>query len=131
MNKNFKLYFKCILSNENYSFISNLDSNLKNTNIFLTTRSLYYLVLYLRFSSLFYSTQLVDIFAYEIPRTSTLNTESKKSNSSVVVYNFHVLSTQNRFFLFTQVGSSFSRRGGVLQSYQTVPSIAELFFAAN
>jgi hypothetical protein len=131
MNKNYKLYLKCILSNENYAFVSNLDNNVKNVNLLMTIKSLYYLTFHFRFSSLFYSTQLVDIFSYEIPQTSVLNIESKKSNSSVVVYNFHILNTQNRFFFFTKVGSSFSRRGGVLHSHQNVPSIAELFFAAN
>ena len=131
MNKNYKLYLKCILSNENYAFVSNLDNNVKNVNLLLTIKSLYYLTFHFRFSSLFYSSQLVDIFAYEIPLTSALNIESKKSNSSIVVYNFHILNTQNRFFFFTKVGSSFTRKGGVLQSHQTVPSIAELFFAAN
>jgi len=100
MNKNYKLYLKCILSNENYAFVSNLDNNVKNVNLLMTIKSLYYLTFHFRFSSLFYSTQLVDIFSYEIPQTSVLNIESKKSNSSVVVYNFHILNTQNRFFFF-------------------------------
>lgn len=131
MNKNYKLYLKCILSNENFAFVSNFDNNVKNINLLLTTKSFYYLTFHFRFSSLFYSTQLVDIFAYEVPSTSALNTESKKASSSIVVYNFHVLNTQNRFFFFTKIGSSFSKHWGVLQSHQAVPSIAELFFAAN
>jgi hypothetical protein len=98
------LYLKCILNNENYAFVSNFDNNLKNINLLLTIKSFYYLTFHFRFSSLFYSTQLVDIFGYEVPTTSTLNTESKKANSSVVVYNFHVLNTQNRFFFLPKLG---------------------------
>jgi hypothetical protein len=131
LNKNYKLYLRCILHNENYAFILNFDSNAKSSNLLLTTKSLYYLSLHFRFSSLFYSTQLVDIFSYELPLTSKLTFEKKKSTSSVVVYNFHLMNTQNRFFLFTKIGSFFSKKHSISQLYQVVPSISELFFAAN
>jgi len=136
MNKNFKLFFKCILSNENYSFINNLGNNLKNTNVFLTTRSLYYVVLYFRFSSLFYSTQLVDIFSYEIPRSEkgyylSKAFSTKKTISSIVVYNFHVLNTQDRFFLFFSPNSILIQNDKPLSLNTTLSSITELFFAAN
>jgi NADH:ubiquinone oxidoreductase subunit C len=139
MDKNFKLYFKCILQGENYSFINSLDNNLKNSNLFLTSKSLYYLTFFFRFSSLFYSTQLVDIFSYEIPRSNKRGSQpgtdklffSKKSLTSVIIYNFHILSTQNRFLVFT-TGTSFINQGqSLLQHNTTLPSISELFFSAN
>lgn len=136
MDKNYKLYFKCILNNENYSFVINNNNNLKNTNLFLTTRSLYYLTFFFRFSSLFYSTQLVDIFSYEIPRATKLNQplknyKIKKNVSSLMVYNFHILNTQNRFFLFLSPISLSMRNEKLPGVNSTLPSITELFFAAN
>ena len=61
---------------------------------------LYFISLHLRFSSLFHSTQLVDIFAYELLTHSNL--VSKKSNNSVVVYNFHNLNANSKFFFFVK-----------------------------
>lgn len=118
------------MSSENYAFIKNLDNSTKNINLLLTTKSLYFLSLHLRFSSLFYSTQLVDILAYELPLYST-HLNHKKSINSIVVYNFHVLNSQNRFFVFTKVGSLFSNRIGLSKITNSLPSISELFFSAN
>lgn len=129
MHKNFKLYLKCILYNENYTFLKNLDNNIKNTNLLLTTKSFYYSSLHFRFSSLFYSTQLTDIFFYELP--SNFFFIKKKSLSSIVVYNFHILNTQNRFFLFVKIGSFFSSKNKLIKINSTLPSITELFFSAN
>ena len=36
-------------------------------NIFLTNNALLYLIIHLKFSTLFYSSQLSDMFAYELP----------------------------------------------------------------
>lgn len=129
MDKNFKLYLKCILNNENYTFLKNLDNNFKNTNLLLTSKSFYYLTLHFRFSSLFYSAQLADIFSYELP--SSYHLSSKKSLSSIVVYNFHILNTQNRFFLFVKIGSFFSKKNKLSKINASLPSVAELFFSAN
>jgi NADH:ubiquinone oxidoreductase subunit C len=82
---------------------------------------LYYLCLHLRLSSAFYSSQLVDIMAYEIPAYKSLGADSDKSNSSVAVYNFHSLMSQDRFFLFFQPGLGKDR----------LSSVTELFSAAN
>ena len=129
MNKNYKLYLKCILANQNHTYLKNLDNNVKNINVLLLSSSLYYLSLHFRFSSLFYSTQLTDIFSYELP--SNYSSLTKKSLSSIVVYNFHVLTTQNRFFLFIKIGSFFLKRNKLVKSNSAISSITELFFAAN
>jgi len=57
---------------------------------------------------------------------STLN----KSQSTVVVYNFHSLHSQNRFFIFTQNIAN-SVKSKFLTKNDSVDSIAELFPAAN
>lgn len=81
----------------------------------------------MRLSSAFHSTQLVDIFAYEMPTYPSDNlVPSDKSSASVVVYNFHSLVSQDRFFLFFQPGLSHS--GHYLSQ---LSSITELFSAAN
>lgn len=129
MNRNFNLYLKCILSSHNFAFIKNLDNHIKNASILLPTKSLYYLTLHFRFSSLFYSTQLTDIFSYELP--SSYYSLAKKSLSSILLYNFHSLNSQNRFFLFIKIGSFFSKNNKLLKLNSTLPSVTELFFAAN
>ena len=127
---------KCILGSENYSFISSLDNNVKNTNILVFSKSLYYLAIFMRFSSLFYSTQLVDIFSYEVPRLGVnyhfKNVfKNKKTISSLIVYNFHVLFTQNRFFIFVLTNSVGYLKNGIIDFTTSLPSITELFFSAN
>ena len=67
---------------------------------------LYYTAVHIRFSSLYSLTQLVDLFAYELPSDkSTLNPNTLLSTQSTqkesyLVYNFHNLIFQDRFFLF-------------------------------
>jgi hypothetical protein len=93
---------------------------------------IYYISLHLRFSTLFYSTQLVDIFAYEI-LTHKAKSSLKKSNNSVLVYNFHNLNFNTKFFFFTKIPSSvlsynnFCKNDDLALTF----SITELFFAAN
>jgi hypothetical protein len=75
----------------------------------------------------------VDIFSYEVLLSSS-NKDVKKSNSSIVVYNFHLLNSNLKFFFFVKVPSkvygikslSFNK-----SNYSSVLSITELFFAAN
>ena len=96
-------------------------------------------------STSFYSTQLCDMFAYEIlssvsskvtPNRESTNSEAFKYNninqaqSTIVVYNFHSLHSQNRFFVFTQNISS-AVKSKVLDKNDSIDSIAELFPAAN
>ena len=73
----------------------------KNISIVVPQNLLYYSSLHLRFSTIFYSSQLVDIFAYELPLSNSTDTTTPVlSNSTIVVYNFHNLTFQERFFLF-------------------------------
>jgi NADH-quinone oxidoreductase subunit C len=52
------------------------------------------------------------------------------AQSTIVVYNFHSLHTQDRFFLFTQNYSTLVK-SKFLQKNDSLDSIAELFPAAN
>ena len=59
---------------------------------------------------MFYSTQLVDMFAYELPKNSFVSDKIKTGvelgrlfktlTDSIVVYNFHNLTLQDRYFFF-------------------------------
>jgi NADH:ubiquinone oxidoreductase subunit C len=142
LDLNFKLYINCILNRQNYAYISNYAQNFKNDNLILNANSLYYLVFHLRFSSLFYSTQLVDIFSYEVPNNTQSFSVKKDSNqnkfvvndkglNTVTTYNFHVINTQNRFFIFLQSLTKFNALHKLSKNTSMVSSIAELFFAAN
>lgn len=137
MNKNLKLYLGLILDKQNYVFINNLLQSQKVDNLFLSSSSFYFLSLHLRFSTLFYSTQLVDIFSYEVPAVINAGNVASIQNqnlgsSSVLAYNYHILNSHNKIIVFTK-GSSFEPssystgpRSGVL-----ISSITELFSAAN
>lgn len=138
---NYKFFFKTILSGQNFSFIDNRSHKLKEDNLFLAAGSLYYLCLHLRLSSPFYLTQLVDIFSYEAAlnaRPSALgggvagrNVGSfSKSTTSLVVYNFHSIATQNRFFVFS--GDLFPSSKTTIAGFtSSLFSISELFYSAN
>jgi NADH:ubiquinone oxidoreductase subunit C len=137
---NFKLYFTYVFLNlNNYIFVDNLAQRVKNNNILLSNEALIYVCLHLKLSSPLNQTQLCEIFAYEVPKTvkktSTLKRNKSLSknninNKSIVVYNFHSLSSQNRFFLFIHNHTQLFK-SKYSSMNQTVESISELFFAAN
>jgi NADH:ubiquinone oxidoreductase subunit C len=90
-----------------------------------------------------YSAQLADIFSYEVPRGkfSTPNNTGDNSGhkysaqfkgaTSVVVYNFHILNTQERLYLFLSSDTEVPTPLNVFKKSARIASITELFFAAN
>ena len=93
--------------------------------------SLYLVALHLRLSTVTYSSQLVDIFSYELPLTYLLDQNQKnkflnKSSSSslLLIYNFHNLLIHTRYVLFTL---NFYQKSNFLN----LKSIVELFPNAN
>lgn len=101
----------------------------------------------MRFGTTFFSNQLVDLFAYELPmfltksnsdvfdntefvenllvdseenNSDSFNTIIKKNSNSILVYNFHNLMFNNRFFVFV-VGSM------SVSCNFTINSISELY----
>ena len=132
MNLNYKLFFKYILFHINNIFLKYLTKNDKNTNIYITENNLYYLALHLKLSSLFYSTQLIDIFSYELPINN--NVEKKKTipsiNNSLIVYNFHSILFQQRFFIFVLLNQKNNIKKNNI-NWNSLNSITELFLNAN
>jgi NADH:ubiquinone oxidoreductase subunit C len=136
---NTKLYFKYILNNTVYSFINNSAQKSKNINILVGNDSFFYLCTHLKLSSLFYSSHLADIFSYELPVTNyysknntnfKYNFQQNKSQSSIVVYNFHSLHSQDRFFIFVN-NNLFLTKSKIHNTNYFIDSITELFPAAN
>ena len=102
-----------------------------------------------------YSAQLTDIFSYEVPRGHFFTTGrsespvadnfgtdanthsfskyalSSKGVASVVVYNFHILNTQERLYIFVTSDASIPTFSNVFRKSSKVTSLTELFFAAN
>jgi hypothetical protein len=134
MNTNFKLYFKYILLNTNQIFLHNLLRHDTNTNILVPQKSFYYLMLHLKLSSLFYSLQLSDLFSYELPinnkNTSSYTNSSLASSTSLIVYNFHSIFTQQRFFIFVLDNSKIFIQKNNYNSLNC-SSLTELFLNAN
>ena len=131
----------------------------KSEGILLNSRNLYFVSLHIKLSSLLHSSQLTDIFSYEVLNN---NIVSKKDNNGsdgvvkrtinkfksdgkyilynrgiipVIVYNFHLIGTQERLYIFLSNSSnsswsSFSKKN-VLNKSTKVSTLTELFFAAN
>lgn len=141
---NFKLFFKYVFFKIHFSFVNNLAQRSRNTNLCINNSALLFSCSHMKMSTNFYSTQLCDIFAYEllsstvpkIPSSDESDDDSfkynsiNKSQSTVVVYNFHSLHSQNRFFIFTQNVSN-AVKSIYLSKNDILDSIAELFPAAN
>lgn len=134
MNLNYKLFFKYILFHTNQIFLKYLHRNDKNINIYITENNLYYLSLHIKLSSLFYSTQLCEIFAYEVPSNNNINLNEKNkislNNNSLIVYNFHSILFQQRFFIFALLNNKQNIKKNNI-NWNSINSITELFLNAN
>jgi NADH:ubiquinone oxidoreductase subunit C len=135
MNLNYKLFFKYILFHTNQVFLKYLQRNDKNLNIYINESNLYFLTLHLKLSSLFYSTQLSDMFSYETPNNINVNNVKNNSkialvNNSILVYNFHSVMFQQRFFIFVILNSKQNINKNSI-SWNSLKSITELFLNAN
>jgi NADH:ubiquinone oxidoreductase subunit C len=141
LNLNYKLYFKYILFHTNQIFFKYLFRNDKNTNIIVSQSDFYYLSLHFKLSSLFYSTQLVDIFAYDATTNANLSDSTIATNSNspfkisllnncLLVYNFHSLLTQQRFFVFV-LNTPKQNINKTSINWTSLNSIAEIFLNAN
>lgn len=134
MNLNYKLFFKYILFHTNQVFLKYIHRNDKNLNVYITENNIYYLAMHIKLSSLFYSTQLVDLFAYEVPlnKNEIIGENSKIPNTSstVLVYNFHSITFQQRFFVFTSLNSKNNLNKNLI-TWNSVKSVTELFLNAN
>ena len=134
-----KLYYKYMLSSGAYSFVYNLAQKAKNTSLLISASLLTYSALHLRSATLFHSSQLCDIFSYELPTAlidnqAMLETKQynklNKAQASSVVYNFHSFHSQDRYFLFVQNAIT-GLKSAVAEKLSFSDSIAELFPAGN
>merc|ERR1711934_750120 len=134
----FKLFIKYILIKIPYTFIYFNAQKNNNLNIFLSNNALLYLTIHLKFSSIFYSSQLSDILAYELPLVGSKPTTNNKPlinlnnmiRPSIIVYNFHSMFFHNRIFLFTQHTHQIIQKK-IQNNYYTLNSISEIFPAGN
>jgi len=135
LNANFKLYFKYILFHSNQLFLKYLIRNDKNICFFLPQKNFYFLALHLKLSSVFYSTQLSDIFSYELPTSNnclinTQNSNNLSLSNQLLVYNFHSILNQERFFIFVLNNPSLLvTKNSCINA--PLNSISELFLNAN
>lgn len=115
----------------NHTYLSN--------NLLLSNNSFYFLMLHFRLSSLFYTTQLIDIFSYELPLYKNLTPlgvglpHKSALNSAIsilTVYNLHSLLFQERFFIFLFNFSSKTTFTTFKKTF-TIASLTELFYASN
>jgi len=123
LNSNYKLLFTYVFFKLPHVYLNHKEHGAKSITVIIPKNLFYYLSCHIRFSSTFYSTQLLDLFSYELPVTPSLNSSEKRTpftSNSILVYNFHNLMTQERFFIFcVELESKFSNF--------TVNSISELF----
>jgi len=141
LNLNYKLFFKYILFHTNQIFLKYIHRNDKNLNLYLTENNLYFLILHIKLSSLFYSTQLCEIFSYEVPYNNnnriSIENENKKNekiiplvNNSIIVYNFHSILYQQRFFIFSILNNKQNIKNNSI-TWNSLNSITELYLNAN
>lgn len=120
---NIKLYFKYVLLYSTLLSLKNKISAHSETSVFVSSKSIYFLLLHLRLSSLFYTTYLTDIFAYQsLYLKDNLNSPYK----NVLVYNFSSLKNPERFFIFS-VNNLLNKEA----KFQHATSIESLYSSAN
>jgi len=123
---NYKLFFKYLYFNLYHFYLKHNVHGSKNISVVIPQNIFYYSCLHMRFSTIFYSNQLVDIFSYELPISNSsssyqnLSLEQPSTSNSIVVYNFHNLTFQERFFFFC---SDSSRHNNCFK----LNSVAELY----
>ena len=111
LTSNLKTYFEYILFGQPHYYLRYKLQWTKITCVMFPQPLLYFVAFHTRFSSLFYSSQLVDMFAYELPRFFSQN--QNFFSNSVVVYNFHNLQNHERFFLFTTKTNNFKSQNNL------------------
>jgi NADH:ubiquinone oxidoreductase subunit C len=128
------LIFKYILQSTKQVFLKNKTINKKTTSLLINSSKLYFLTFHIKLSTFFYSTQLIDIFAYESVLAQNKIKQDPFSfandTSAVVVYNFNTIKNNARFLIFvTLAHKSFFFKN--LKKNDFLLSITELFFNAN
>jgi NADH:ubiquinone oxidoreductase subunit C len=110
--------------------MKSIHNDKSNLIIFIDSANIYYTAMHLKLSSLFYKTQLIDLFVYETlllnnKKINIFNNSEKipSTQHSIIVYNFHNITNQFRFFLFSNLFN--------LNKNNNIFSISEIFTNAN
>ena len=138
-----KLFFKYILIKVPHTFIYFKSQKTNIINLFITNNTIMFIILHIKLSTLFYTSQLSDILAYELPfigskinknnlnvNVKPLTGTYKTLHPSIIIYNFHSIYSHNRIFLFTNHSQQITTFN-LQHNYYNLASIAELFPAAN
>jgi len=103
LQRNLKLYFQYILFGVSHLYLDRSARDQKDVLVVVPKNVLYFTVLHVRLSSLFSTSQLVDIFAYELPVLLDSKIQTLTSSNAILVYNFHNLTFHERFFFFVLI----------------------------
>ena len=127
-----QLVLKYLLQHKPYTLLRQHTQTNKNVSALVTQSSILWLMVHVRLAQSFYKTQLVDIFSYETPNFSVQSPKPSSStgcNNATVVYNFHNLLNQTRYFIFTTSTLKQTTRHHKFHTL-AVDSITELFSTA-
>ena len=117
-----KLFLSNLLYTTPHVFINNKTYRAKNNHLIIPDCFLYFVALHIKLSTATYSSQLVELFAYENP-TVSINTAKSSTTPTTLnttcVYQFHNLFNQERLFVFSVPSAKDAPMSG--------KSIAELF----
>lgn len=133
LSRSYKLFFKYVFFNIPYCYGNYANHSVefqKSLLLVIPKRTLYYLSLHIRFGTMFFSTQLSDLFGYELPLRSNNQPEvanSPTSTDSVLVYNFHNIVYNERYFIFCVEKAA----GTAVKTAMAPTSISELFSNAG
>lgn len=124
MTRNYKIYFKYLYFSLPHLYLQQNKKGSQNISLLILKDTLYYTSVHLRFSSIFYSNQLIDLFSYELPIRSEKAlmrdvTNIPNYSESYLVYNFHNITFQDRLFFFCVNTTS--------STSSELNSVAELF----
>ena len=118
----------------NYVFIDNFLQKNKIINILINKNILLYLLIHIKLSTVFYSTQLVDLLSYELPNSFFTNKKKldniNKTQSNVLIYNFHSISNEVHFFVFIQNNNQYLK-STKLNNNDSIETITELYKSSN
>lgn len=98
---NFLLILKYILGYRHFISLDYSNKVKNELSVFVSLDKVYYLSFFFKFSTFFYSTQLIELFSYVKPGLTNLNLDEKVLKNIVVVYLFHNVFFQKRIYLFS------------------------------
>lgn len=95
-----KLFTKYFLNSCPYIFLFSKNFNKKTSKLLISNKTSYKLFLHIRLSSLTYLNQMIDLFAYELPKKNALKLCLPNSTDLTLVYNVQNLLNNDRLIIF-------------------------------